>query len=313
MQRREGGSRVTPLARLGTRGSTLALWQTRRIADWLLGDGAVDRVEETIIGTRGDADVATPLSELERKGAFTVDIENALRSGQIDMAVHSLKDLSLEEAEGIRLAAVCFREDPRDVLVARDSRSLGDLGEGAVVGTSSPRRAAMLAQVRPDLRATPIRGNVETRIAKVDRGEYDAVVLAAAGVLRLGLEARIAEYFDADEFPPSPGQGALAVQCRADDAVMAELLSALNDPLVRACTDAERSFLGALGGGCSLPVGGWASLGRNRQLRLVGYVGSPGGGGAIRVTGRGDPDTPVMLGRRLAREAIDAGGLELLR
>jgi hydroxymethylbilane synthase len=306
------GASSPSVIRLGTRASPLALWQTRRIAAWLRDAGHTS-VNETIIHTRGDADRVAPLVDIGGLGLFTAELEHALRSGAIDAAIHSLKDLPIEDRPGLRLGAICFREDARDVLITADGRALADLPANAVVGTSSPRRTAQLRQLRPDLRAAPVRGNVETRIAKVDRGEYDAVILAAAGVQRLELGHRIAETFSIDAFTPAPGQGALATQCRADDAVILAVFAALDDATARACTDAERAFLGGLGGGCSLPIGAHCTPSADGSLRLVGFVGSTtNGAGAIRVSGSGARADAGTLGSRLARDAIDAGALELL-
>jgi hydroxymethylbilane synthase len=297
--------------RLGTRGSALALWQTRRIAGWLSASGRVARVDEYVIRTHGDTEQVSPLADIGGSGLFTEELERTLREGGIDAAVHSLKDLPIEDRPGLRTVAICMREDARDILITADGRPLAALTAGSIVGTSSPRRVAQLMQVRPDLEARPIRGNVETRIAKVDSGEFDAVILAAAGVRRLGLESRIAEAFAIDTFTPAPGQGALAVQCRADDDAAIAILDALDDSFARASTDAERAFLGGLGGGCSLPIGAHA-IHSEGGLHLLGFVGSTRGLGAIRVDSDGAIDDARALGHRLAREAIEAGALDLM-
>jgi hydroxymethylbilane synthase len=300
-----------PLVRLGTRGSALAVRQTARIAEWLVASGRTGPVENRIIRTRGDEETVASLAGIGGSGVFTEAIEKALREGGIDAAVHSLKDLPIDDRPFLRLGAICFREDARDVLVTRDGRPLAALAAGSGVGTSSPRRVAQLKQLRPDLIARPIRGNVETRIAKVDSGDFDAVILAAAGLHRLGHASRIAQSFDLEEFTPAPGQGALAVQCRANDEALLDILSFLDDVAVRACTVAERAFLAGLGGGCSLPVGAYATV-EEGPLRLIGFVGAVEGGGAIRVHGAAVVEDAPALGHRLAREAIDAGALDLI-
>ena len=213
-----------------------------------------------MIATAGDRTQARgePLPEIGGKGLFTAELERALREGEIDLAVHSLKDLPTEDADGVVVGAVTRREDVRDCLVARE-RLAGRPGEGAVVGTSSLRRAAQLRALRPDLEIRSIRGNVDTRIGKVRAGEYDAALLAAAGIRRLGLEQEVTEWLAPETMLPAPGQGALAIQCRAGDDAMLALLAELDDPAARAETTAERAFLRALGAGCAAPVAALAN------------------------------------------------------
>ncbi len=238
---------------LGTRGSTLALAQTRIVADAL---GA--SVETRIIRTAGDAS-SRPIQELG-DGVFVIAIEDALRAGEIDAAVHSLKDLPTGDRPGLMIAAILPREDPRDVLVTSARGGLATLPRGARVGTSSPRRDAALRLLRPDITTAPIRGNVETRLAKVVRGEYDATVLALAGLRRLGVAVDDDEILTADQMLPAPGQGAIAVQCRADDRPARERLRPIDDSASRAVTDAERELLRLMGGSCELALGALATL-----------------------------------------------------
>jgi hydroxymethylbilane synthase len=238
---------------VGTRGSTLALAQTRIVADALGTD-----VETRVIRTTGDAS-SRPLHELG-DGVFVTAIEDALRAGEIDAAVHSLKDLPTGDRPGLVIAAVLPREDPRDVLITFARGGLVTLVVGARVGTSSPRRDATLKLLRPDITTGPIRGNVETRLAKVARGEYDATVLALAGLRRLGVPVDDDEILDLAVMLPAPGQGAIAVQCRADDAVARERLGAIDDPQTHAATDAERELLRLLGGSCELALGALANV-----------------------------------------------------
>jgi hydroxymethylbilane synthase len=298
--------------RLGTRGSALALAQTEHVATLLRATRPDLEIGHRIIRTRGDADSTTPLPAIGGKGVFTEELERALRDGEIDAAVHSLKDLPVAPAPGLAIAAICAREDAREALVSRGFRSLATLPAGAVVGTSSLRRTAQLLALRSDLVIRPLRGNVETRVAKAG-GAYDAVVLAAAGLLRLGLGSEIVQLFPIDEFLPAPGQGALAVQCRADDRELLAVLGRIDDQRVRAATTAERSFLAALGGGCSLPVAAFANVHQpNSTLLLRGLVASANGGRIVRVTIEGAAAEAIALGERLAAEALAAGARELL-
>jgi len=297
---------------VGTRGSALARCQTERVIELLTEAWPGLVCEATPIVTHGDRTQASgePLPEIGGKGLFTAELEEGLRSGEIDLAVHSLKDLPAEEAPGVTVGAVCLREDSRDCLVARDGLGLAQLPAGAVVGTSSLRRAAQLRALRPDLELRSIRGNVDTRVRKVHQGEFDAVVLAAAGVRRLGLEDAVTEWLPLETMLPAPGQGALAVQCRAGDAPLLTLLAAIDDPGTRAATGAERAFLRALGGGCTAPVGAYAEAVWPGLVRMETLVASPDGGDVVRVKGEGEPEE---LGERLAREALGAGADSILR
>lgn len=296
---------------LGTRASALARAQTERVVAQLTAawQGLVCDVRP--IDTKGDRTQASgePLPEIGGKGLFTAELERALRDGDIDVAVHSLKDLPAEDALGVVLGAVCARDDVRDCLVARDGLALHELPEGAVVGTSSLRREAQLLALRPGLEVRSIRGNVDTRVRKVREGEYDAVVLAAAGVRRLGLEGAVSEWLPAEAMLPAPGQGALAVQCRDGDERVLALLAAIDDLSTRAETEAERSFLRALGGGCSAPVGAQAAIVGGGRVRLEALVASVDGSEVIRVVGEGEPDE---VGERLAREALAGGADRIL-
>jgi hydroxymethylbilane synthase len=296
---------------VGTRGSALALAQTRRVCDLLEAPRHGVACEVRPIVTRGDRTQASgqPLPAIGGKGLFTAELEQALRNGEIDLAVHSLKDLPTEEVEGVAIGAVCLREDVRDCLVSRGGHVLAELPSGAVVGTSSLRRAAQLLALRPDLEVRSIRGNVETRIRKVREGEFDAALLAAAGLTRLGLLDEAAEVLPADVFLPAPGQGALAVQCRADDASTLGLLAAIDNDVARATTTAERAFLRDLAAGCTAPVAAHAELVEGGTTRLHGLVASPDGREVVRVSAEGEPGE---VGERLAREALDAGARTIL-
>jgi hydroxymethylbilane synthase len=294
------------LLRLGTRGSQLALAQARLVADRLEAAAPGLAVELVTIATAGDRDQATPLAAGERPGWFTTAIQEALQRGEVDIAVHSLKDLPTRRPQGLVIAAVPLREDPRDVLVSRTGAPLRSLPPGAVLGTGSPRREAQLRELRPGLDIRPIRGNVETRIRKVREGEYDAAVVALAGLRRLGLEAEAAEIFGFEELLPAPGQGALAVECRTDDARARGLLARIDDPAVRLAVTAERSFLAAIEGGCSFPAAAYAEH-FGTTLKLHALVAS--GGRIVRSKMGGPAETAAGLGRQLAEELLQRAGL----
>ena len=301
---------MTRPLRIGTRASALARWQTDRIAAALSAQDPDVRCEPVPVTTRGDADRLTPIPALGEVGVFTQALEDALHSGAIDLAVHSLKDLPTTPSPGLTVVAICEREDARDVLVGRAGVGLGDLPPGASVGTSSLRRRAQLLALRRDLRPVPIRGNVDTRVRRTRDGSCDAVILAAAGLHRLGLAQAITEYLPLDVMLPAPGQGALAVQCRTDDANVRRQVARLDAPAVRAAVTAERAFLTALGGGCSAPIGAHAVV--NGTVRLAGVVADPDGHHAIRVRGESGVDDPRAAGRHAAERALAAGAAALL-
>jgi hydroxymethylbilane synthase len=296
---------------LGTRASALARAQTDLVAARLLAASPGLECSTRVISTTGDRtqDTGEPLPSIGGKGLFTAELERALRDGEIDVAVHSLKDLPTEDAAGVVIGAVLARDDVRDCLVARSAGSLADLPESAVVGTSSLRRSAQLAALRPGLEIRSIRGNVDTRIRKVADGEYDAAVLAAAGIRRLGLDDVVTEWLSEETMLPAPGQGALAVQCREGDRPVLALLDELDDAPARAETTAERAFLRALGGGCAAPVAAFAVTTTTPRVRLQGLVASVDGGQVVRVTGEGEPQD---VGERLAKEALLLGADRIL-
>jgi hydroxymethylbilane synthase len=297
--------------RIGTRASRLARLQTRLVAAELARRNPGLDPTEVILTTLGDQDERTPLTAMGGKGVFTETLERALREGTIDCAVHSLKDLPVEPSPGLVLAAVGFRDDPRDVLVSARGWTLETLPQAGAVGTCSLRRRAQLLAVRPDLRIVPLRGNVDTRVRKALDGDYDAIVIAAAGVQRLGLSSGVSEYLPLELMLPAPGQGALAVQCRADDEPTRATLAALDDPAAREATAAERGFLEGLGGGCTAPVGAWGRV-TNRRLALEGVVASADGGTIVRVRRDGSADDGRREGLALAEEALVRGAAALL-
>ncbi len=297
--------------RLGTRGSPLALWQARYVAAQLQPLAAPRTVEIVTIETHGDRDQASALSALGGFGVFTKAIQQALLDGQVDIAVHSLKDLPTQPVPGIELVAVPPRGPSGDAFVSNRYRRFDDLPPGAVVGTSSLRRRAQLLNCRPDLQVLELRGNVDTRLRKLDEGQYDAIVLAEAGLVRLGRAERIAEVLDPRWMLGAVGQGAIAVECRAEDAATRSLASALNDPASWACVQAERAMLAALGGGCLVPIGVTSRL-REGTLILRGTVLSPDGQRRIVATHEGPAAKPRLVGTELAAMLLDAGAGDLL-
>jgi hydroxymethylbilane synthase len=303
---------VSPFMQLtfATRPSALARWQTARVIQLLQAahPGLVCR--EYVMTTTGDRVLERPLPEIGGKGLFTRELEEALLSGRVHAAVHSLKDLPVEDTPGIVVASIPERESAHDALVSAQAWTLSDLPEGARVGTCSLRRAAQLLARRPDLIILPVRGNVDTRVRKVLQGEYNAIVLAQAGLTRLQLQAHISEVFPLDIMLPAPGQGALAVQCRAEDRETIALLSAIHDPQAAAGVSAERAFLSGLGGGCSLPVAAFAEK-NDGTIILTGAVISSDGKQAIRLSAV--DNEPHRLGERLADLVLERGGGELLK
>jgi hydroxymethylbilane synthase len=267
--------------------------------------------ESKIYTTRGDRELQQALPEIGGKGLFTAEIEAALRSGEIDVAVHSFKDLPIEESEGLAIGAVLERADAHDVLVSRHNLPLNDLPPNPRIGTSSPRRAAQILAARPDAHILTIRGNIDTRLRKAASNEYDAIVLAAAGLTRMGLEEHITQWLPFDVMLPAPAQGALAVQCRLDDGDALALLRAVHHQPTWAAVVAERAFLDGLGGGCAIPVAACAVTDGTR-LKLQGLVASQDGKDRIWVADEGSTGDPVTLGRRLAREAMARGASRLL-
>lgn len=295
--------------RFATRVSALALWQTRHVISELSKKFPLSTFEEYPIVTRGDKVLDKPLPEIGGKGLFTEELESALLSGVADCATHSLKDLPVDNPPGLVVGCVPARAETRDVMISPKFLTLDKLPYGAVVGTSSLRRSAQILAIRPDLKTRSIRGNVETRIRKVVEGEYDAVILAGAGITRLGLAEKVTQWFEFDQMLPAPGQGALAVQCRAADVDTLSMLATLEDHDVRAQVTAERAFLQGLGGGCSVPVAASATVVGGR-LNLTGLVISPDGKERVQVTAIGD--NAEQLGKQLSELAISRGALALL-
>jgi len=290
---------------IGSRGSQLALWQANWIAARLAELGHETRIE--IIKTTGDKITDVPLAKVGTKGLFTKEIEEALLDGRIDLAIHSLKDLPTEVPAGLALAAVPEREDPRDAMVGA---RLSDLPGGAKVGTSSLRRAAQLRVVRPDLVIESVRGNLDTRVRKLDEGQYRAIVLATAGLTRLGWAHRIAEMLSPDIMCPAVGQGALAVETRAEGDVR-DICAALNHGPTHTAVTAERAVLAALGGGCQVPIGAHAVV-EGSVLLLAGVVIAPDGSRAVRKNGQGAVADAEEIGKRVGQALLEDGAREIL-
>ncbi len=296
---------------IGTRGSLLARAQCRIVQQELAARHSDDAWLTKEIRTRGDIDRNVSLASLGGQGAFVRALEEGLLAGDIDLAVHSLKDMPTELPPGLKIGAVLRREDARDVLISRTAGDLDSLPEGAVVGTGSLRRTAQLLCYRPDLAVLDIRGNVDTRLRKLYEHQYDVLVLAAAGLVRLGRGHLIGQYLSMEVMLPSVGQGALAIEVREDDGAVIRRIEPLNDPATELAVRAERGFLAALGGGCAVPVAAFAEV-ANRRIHLSGMVADPAGRRCIRRDLAGPTSQPEALGRRLAERLLNRGARELL-
>jgi len=297
-------------SRIGTRGSLLAKWQAESVRKQLFALAGVE-AEIVIIKTSGDKIQQAPLSQIGGKGIFIKELEDALLDESIDLAVHSVKDIPTEVPRGLSFPAVCRRDDIRDCLISPTGSTLETLRQGARVGTSSLRRRAQLLRLRTDLDIRELRGNVDTRLRKVGDGEYDAIVLAKAGLDRLGLSQRISETFAPELFMPAVGQGAIAVEARLNDNETGDLLSKLDDPETRAAIITERALLGALQGGCQVPIGAWARIERGEMV-LEACVTSVDGQQHVRQRLTGPPDQGVQLGEQMARLLMETGAQTIL-
>ena len=298
---------------IGSRGSKLALWQAEQARNQLIGVDPTLDVTIQIIKTSGDIK-PDPLSVIGGKGVFTKELEDALLDQRIDLAVHSLKDLPTNLPEGLSIRAICERSDPRDALVLKDARdisSLLDLPLGAVVGTSSQRRLAQLKSLRPDLTVKDLRGNVDTRLRKLDEGEYDALLLATAGLMRLGLQSRISLAISIEEMLPAVGQGAIAIETRAADDFTVDRVFQLNHEATRIACLAERALLRTLGGGCQFPIAAHAVV-NNERLHLKALVATPDGSKILRESIDGSAQQPEELGSLLANRLNKLGAASIL-
>jgi hydroxymethylbilane synthase len=297
-----------------TRPSKLARWQTNFVIDSLKSLHSSLECEEKVITTQGDKILDKPLPEIGGKGLFTQELESELLNGAVHCAVHSLKDLPVENPLGLTVGCISARAEVRDALISAHGYTVSSLPNGASVGTSSLRRAAQILSLRLDLRTESLRGNVDTRLRKALDGQYDAIILAGAGLTRLGLENHVTEWFPLDVMLPAPGQGALAVQCRTDDVETLALLSKLEDVPTRKAVTAERAFLSGLGGGCAVPVAAFAEcrmMNDEYKIELTGLVISEDGKRVVRVNGGGTD--ALQLGNEIAQEAIQNGANEILK
>jgi hydroxymethylbilane synthase len=296
--------------RIGTRGSLLAKWQAEFVRKQLFQVAGVE-TEIIIVKTSGDKLQTSSLSQIGGKGIFIKELEDALLEETVDIAVHSVKDIPTEMQPGLSFPAICHREDVRDCLVSNSGASLSNLRQGARVGTGSLRRQAQLLHLRPDLDIRDLRGNVDTRLRKVESGEYDAVVLAKAGLDRLGATHRISEILGPNICMPAVGQGAIGVECRAADNGTSEILDKLNHPETRNAIIAERTLLSLLQGGCQVPVGAWARVERD-ELVMEACVCSVDGKQYVKQRATAPPDQPRPLGEQMARLLINAGAQNIL-
>ena len=296
-----------------TRPSKLARWQTNYVIRALKNIHPGLECEEKIITTKGDKILDKPLPEIGGKGLFTQELESELLSGAVHCAVHSLKDLPVENPAGLTIGCIPARAEVRDTLISAHGYTIATLPSGSTVGTSSPRRAAQILSLRPDVRTESLRGNVDTRLRKALDGQYDAIILAGAGLIRLDLEEHVTEWLSLNLMLPAPGQGALAVQCRLDDHSTLNLLAALEHEATRKAVTAERAFLSGLGGGCSVPVAAYATVidEQSSTMRLTGLVISEDGKRLVKVVGEGTESLP--LGNELAQQAIAQGAGEILK
>lgn len=297
---------------IATRESPLAMWQAEFVRDALTA--AHPGLEVKLLGmtSRGDQLLDVPLAKVGGKGLFVKELETALLDGSADIAVHSMKDVPMEFPEGLCLGVICEREDPTDAFVSNRYTSLAELPAGAVVGTSSLRRECQLRAGRPDLKVNFLRGNVNTRLRKLDEGEYDAIILASAGLLRLGLDERIAESLTPEVSLPACGQGAVGVELRSDDATTLALLQTLHHPQTAQRVTAERAMNRQLNGGCQVPIAGFAELTPDGQLHLRGLVGRPDGSVMLTAQGTASPDAAEQLGINVANDLLQQGAEAIL-
>lgn len=307
----ESNIREKTLVVIGSRGSKLAMTQTEWVRDQIKALHPDLEFHIKKISTSGDKITDVPLAKVGGKGLFTKEIENELLSGDIDLAVHSMKDLPTELPKGLKIGATPLREDARDALVSRDKKTLRELKEDAVIGTCSLRRRAQLLAVRPDLHVADLRGNLDTRLRKMEKGEFDAIVLACAGIRRLGRGNVISQILDLDVIVPAVGQGALCIEVRENNRFVEELLAPVNHAETSLAVRAERALMAKLEGGCQVPVGGHAKL-ENGLLTLYGVVASIWGERIVRAQDTGSPQEPEELGKRVAARLLMMGAKEIL-
>ena len=298
--------------KIATRQSPLALWQANYVKDRLQQQYPDLTVELVPMVTKGDVILDSPLAKIGGKGLFVKELENALLNKEADIAVHSMKDVPMQFPKGLGLAVICQREDPRDAFVSHSYRTFAELPQGAVVGTSSLRRQCQLKALRPDLDIRSLRGNVGTRLSKLDNGDYDAIILASAGLIRLGLADRIASFIDVEQSLPAAGQGAVGIECRTDDMHVQALLAPLADAETTYCVRAERAMNNHLQGGCQVPIGGYAVL-QQGQLYLRALVGDIDGSRIIRAEGKSPVENAEALGVQIAEQLLAQGADKILQ
>lgn len=298
--------------RIATRKSPLAMWQAEYVRDRLMAAHPGLHVELMGMTTQGDKILDSPLAKIGGKGLFVKELEVSMLAGETDIAVHSMKDVPVEFPEGLHLAVICEREDPRDAFVSNNFKSLDELPQGAKVGTSSLRRQCQLHARRPDLDIIDLRGNVNSRLKKLDDGMYDAIILAAAGLIRLGFTDRITQFIDTDISLPAIGQGAVGIECRSDDARVNALLAALNDTDTKTRVLAERAMNHRLEGGCQVPIAGHATLDSD-TIHLRGLVGNPDGSEIVRGEISGPASEAEALGVKLADDLLSRGAGAILK
>lgn len=298
--------------KIATRQSPLALWQANYVKDRLQQLYPDLTIELVPMVTKGDVILDSPLAKIGGKGLFVKELENALLNKEADIAVHSMKDVPMQFPEGLGLAVICQREDPRDAFVSHSYRTFAELPQGAVVGTSSLRRQCQLKALRPDLDIRSLRGNVGTRLSKLDNGDYDAIILASAGLIRLGLADRIASFIDVEQSLPAAGQGAVGIECRTDDVQVHALLAPLADAETTYCVRAERAMNNHLQGGCQVPIGGYAVL-QQGQLYLRALVGDIDGSRIIRAEGKSAVENAEVLGVQIAEQLLAQGADKILQ
>ena len=298
--------------KIATRQSPLALWQANYVKDRLQQLYPDLTIELVPMVTKGDVILDSPLAKIGGKGLFVKELENALLNKEADIAVHSMKDVPMQFPEGLGLAVICQREDPRDAFVSHAYRTFAELPQGAVVGTSSLRRQCQLKALRPDLDIRSLRGNVGTRLSKLDNGDYDAIILASAGLIRLGLADRIASFIDVEQSLPAAGQGAVGIECRTDDMQVQTLLAPLADAETTYCVRAERAMNNHLQGGCQVPIGGYAVL-QQGQLYLRALVGDIDGSRIIRAEGKSAVENAEVLGVQIAEQLLAQGADKILQ
>ena len=298
--------------KIATRQSPLALWQANYVKDRLQQLYPDLTIELVPMVTKGDVILDSPLAKIGGKGLFVKELENALLTKEADIAVHSMKDVPMQFPEGLGLAVICQREDPRDAFVSHSYRTFAELPQGAVVGTSSLRRQCQLKALRPDLDILSLRGNVGTRLSKLDNGDYDAIILASAGLIRLGLADRIASFIDVEQSLPAAGQGAVGIECRTNDMQVQALLAPLADAETTYCVRAERAMNNHLQGGCQVPIGGYAVL-QQGQLYLRALVGDIDGSRIIRAEGKSAVENAEVLGVKIAEQLLAQGADKILQ